>query len=286
MLRIETEPKVKMTMTVKKDKVKVKKSHPLKGAIIDVDCNTELIEVIGEKEGFEEKPVDLFSEENAIIDDEKELIEELKKNDDEDMEDLRMLKELEDAEELIRQQKQELIKKREIKKNANKYKSHIVNMLEKNIESNKEAIKKFQDENLRLQEKLLEIDSITSDTDIMDYLAISFADEFNELIEKDTPKPVKAKKQKSPIVDDGKEKPERKAAILRKYQWENIPDGTEFELIYKKAGIRYTKSKGKIFRNDTGVEYAGFNEAVNDYQLKTYGKKVSLNAWLQFKHIN
>ena len=177
-------------------------------------------------------------------------------------------------------------KENALRKNAKKYKSHIVDRLNADIKKNEDTIKKLENENLRLQEQLVELETIDDDKVIMDYLAISFADEVNSFINKDTPKPVKAKKIKTPIIDDGKEKPERKSALLRKYQWENLPDGTEFKLIYKKAGIIYTKTKGKLVRNDTGVEYAGFNEAVNDYQLITYGTKVSLNAWLQFKTID
>ena len=275
MLRIETEPKVKMTMTVKKDKVKVRKSNPLKGAIIDVDCNTEITEVFGEKEGFEE-PVDLFSEENAIIDDDNiEVWDDYKQDIVYETEKQKLLKQLELLE-----------KENALRKNAKKYKSHIVDRLNADIKKNEDTIKKLENENLRLQEQLVELETIDDDKVIMDYLAISFADEVNSFINKDTPKPVKAKKIKTPIIDDGKEKPERKSALLRKYQWENLPDGTEFKLIYKKAGIIYTKTKGKLVRNDTGVEYAGFNEAVNDYQLITYGTKVSLNAWLQFKTID
>ena len=213
MLRIETEPKVKMTMTVKKDKVKVRKSNPLKGAIIDVDCNTEITEVFGEKEGFEE-PVDLFSEENAIIDDDNiEVWDDYKQDIVYETEKQKLLKQLELLE-----------KENALRKNAKKYKSHIVDRLNADIKKNEDTIKKLENENLRLQEQLVELETIDDDKVIMDYLAISFADEVNSFINKDTPKPVKAKKIKTPIIDDGKEKPERKSALLRKYQWENLPD--------------------------------------------------------------
>ena len=267
-MSIETEPKVKMVVNVKKDKVKVRKSNPLKGAIIDVDYNTELTEVFGEE------PVDLFSDEFAIIDDEnKEVWDNIRLDLEYNQKKANLLKDLEKLEQ-----------ENALRKNANKYKSHIIDMLKEDIKCNEDAIKKHQDENLRFQQHLNELESITDDNNIMDYLANSFADEVNELINEDTPKPVKSKKQKGCIIDDGKEKPERKPNT-KKEEWDNIPEGTEFKMLYNKSGLIYMKSKGKLVRNDTGVEYSGFHQAVTQYALEVKGKKVSLKGWESFERV-
>ena len=288
-MNIETEPKVKIV--VNKDKVKVKKSNPLKGAIIDVDTET------GMKEVFGEEPVDLFAERyEADTEDEQDLFQELKKNDEEDMDDLRKLQELEDAEELIRQQKQELIMKREMKKNANKYKSHIIDMLKEDIKCNEDAIKKHQDENLRFQQHLNELETIIDNEKIMDYLADNFNDEVNELVEEDMPKQVKAKKQKKTIVYD--ETPKQKGTrtfIDRKV----YPNYLKHKMVFRASGNHKTdKERGKItmevvfnaetkkfYNKTTKTEYDLLQDA-NRVWCNARGYDKLGNAWEDFKALD
>jgi len=240
--------------TIKVKKTKQKKNIPL------------IEEVVNE-------PIDLFKEQTIIDEENEEVWDDIKQDIEYETEKQKLLKQLEKLEQ-----------ENALRKNAKKYKTHIVDMLEADIKSNEDAIQKFQDELLTFKEQLVELETIENDTDIMDYLADKFSEEVNELINDDMPKPIKQKKQKKTVVDDGKEKPERKANT-KKEEWDNIPEGTEFRMIYKKSGIMYMKSKGKLVRNDTGVEYTGFHQAVTVYAEELLGKKVSLKGWESFERV-
>lgn len=295
---MNTETETKQKVIVKKDKVKkvrnLKDIHPLKGAFIDVDFDIEL----------KDEPVDLFNkeyqDENKIDDN---LDNELKEDYEDKLEQQRILKELDEEEERIRQKRTEILQRNLLRDNAKKYKTHMIDVLTADIKSNIDAIQKIQEqerilkeETALFQKQLAELEVINNDTKIMDYLAENFPDAVNEFIEDEKPKPVKAKKQKGCIIDDGKEKPvkkpkgEKKPNSLRKpntkkEEWNNLPEGAEFKMIYNKSGLIYYKEQGKLVRKDTGEVFSGFHQAVTDYAYLDLGKKVSLKGWESFVRV-
>ena len=290
-MNIQTEPKVKIT--VKKDKVKVKKSNPLKGAIIDIDYDTGLKEVFGEE------PVDLFSDAKyeAETEDENEVSKEIQKQEEEDMEYLQMLKELDDEENRIKQKRQELMIVKEVKGNANKYKSYIVNKLNENIKSSQDAIKDLQNEILTFQEQLKELEPIQKDTEIMNYLTDNFGNEINELLEKDMPKEFKPKKKKSPIVDDGKEKPKGTRTFIDRKVY---PEYLKHKMVFTASGnhktdkrptakvtmdIIFNAETKKFYNMDTDTEYNLLQDANREWCNKRGYEKLG-NAWEDFKAFN
>jgi hypothetical protein len=209
-----------MNTEVKTIKVKkTKKNNPLKGAIIDIDYNTGLKEVFGEEE---KEPIDLFSKEHTVIDEaNEELWEDNKQDIEYNQKKANLLKDLEKLEQ-----------ENALRKGAKKYKTHIIDILQSNIKSNEDAIKKFQDENLQFQQQLNELGTIENDTDIMDYLADKFSEEVNELINDDMPKPIKSKEKtkRKPITSNRKTTTEER--------WALIKDGSMFRAKHKE-GIRY-----------------------------------------------
>ena len=241
-----------MNTEVKTIKVKkTKKNNVLKGAIIDIDYNTELKEVFGEEE---KKPVDLFSNEYHNDNNEDIVLvgncqgwDDIKQDIEYNEKKANLLKDLEQLEQ-----------ENALRKNAKKYKTHIVDMLEADIKKNEDTIKKLQDNNLHLQDKLFELESITDDNDIMDYLAGSYADKVNELINDDMPKPIKSKEKtkRKPITSNRKTTPEERWALI-KY-------GSMFRAKHKECILYYIKVDNSVNAPDVVGDNSYISECLQD----------------------
>jgi len=133
-----------------------------------------------------------------------------------------------EEEQKLLKQLEELRQKKLLETNAKKYKTHIIDKLETDINRNEDTIKKLQDENLQLQDKLAELKSIDDDNDIMVYLADCYADEVNELINSNKTKQVKPTKKQ--ITNYKKTTPEQR--------WELIEKGSMF-IAKHKGVVRY-----------------------------------------------
>lgn len=286
---IEMNAEVKKII-VKKDKVKVKRSNPLKGAIIDIDYDTGLKEVFGDNEDdivFQnislEKAVEICQVINEGIEDEQKQLDLFSKeynNNEDEFEDDKQDREYYEKKQKLLKDLEELEKKELMRKGAKKYKSHIVEMLEANIKSNENAIKKFQDENLQYQQQLNDLEPIELDADIMDYLEDNFSEEVNELIEKNTykHKPIKTKKKKSPIVDEKEWNCRKK--YDRETQFKQIPNEVVIYLSYKGNKTIFKKTDKGLEQD--GKTFETLNQAGKDFH-KSLGVDRTFNAWKEFK---
>ena len=160
-------------------------------------------------------------------------------------------------------------------------------MLNRDIKSNEDAIKKHQDENLRFQQHLNELEPMEFDADIMDYLADNFNDEVNELVENENvynPKPVKAKRK--PATKGGQPAFKGRRQTTTEERWNLLETGSMFRAKHKEVIRYYMKvAEGKVAECDKegnlNIEKDSFEnnqDAANDFR-KIANISYSISGW-------
>jgi hypothetical protein len=303
---------------VKKDKVKVKKTKQHKEELKDLNLEFEE-EVKVEEEKVEELKVEEEEVEEEEVEEEKVEEEKVEEEIDEEVQILLRIEKERQNLEFVRQ-------KKALKKNAGKYAESIQEMLIADIEHNKKCIEEcykviqnLTEESDECKKHLKELIHLKDEEDIMNYLADNFSEAVNEMIEEEKPKPIskpksksksKTKKIKSNIVEadnvtdlfkqlGGFDVEEGEMSSIssveptiknprkdRKTEWNNMPDGTKFKMIYRKSGLIYFKSGDYLVRESDKTMYPSFHQAVTDYAYEVLGKKVSLKGWESFVRLD